>query len=50
MTGRVRTALGMAIDVNKIIQYVLFGQGERITGPFPKQTDYYNAAVKPISL
>ncbi len=39
---RVRTALGMAIDVNKIIQYVLFGQGERITGPFPKQTDYYN--------
>jgi ABC-type transport system substrate-binding protein len=45
---RVRTALGMAIDVNKIIRYVLFGQGERITGPFPKQTDYYNAAVKPL--
>jgi ABC-type transport system substrate-binding protein len=45
---RVRTALGMAIDVKKIIQYVLFGQGERITGPFPKQTDYYNAAVKPL--
>ncbi len=45
---RVRTALGMAIDVNKIIQYVLFNQGERITGPFPKQTDYYNQAVKPI--
>ncbi|HMK76366.1 MAG TPA: peptide-binding protein [Thermodesulfobacteriota bacterium] len=45
---RVRTALGMAIDVNKIIRYVLFGQGEQITGPFPKQTDYYNAAVKPL--
>jgi ABC-type transport system substrate-binding protein len=45
---RVRRALGMAIDVDKIIQYVLFGQGERITGPFPKQTDYYNAAVKPL--
>jgi len=45
---RVRTALGMAIDVNKIIQYVLFGQGEQITGPFPKQTDYYNAGVKPL--
>ena len=45
---RVRTALGMAIDVNKIIQYVLFGQGERITGPFPKQTDYYDQSVKPI--
>ncbi len=45
---RVRTALGMAIDVNKIIRYVLFGQGERITGPFPEQTDYYNTAVKPL--
>jgi ABC-type transport system substrate-binding protein len=46
---RVRTALGMAIDVNKIIRYVLFGQGEQITGPFPKQTDYYNSAVKPLA-
>ncbi len=45
---RVRTALGMAINVDKIIQFVLFGQGERITGPFPKQTDYYNQAVKPL--
>ncbi len=45
---RVRTALGMAIDVDKIIQFVIFGQGERITGPFPKQTDYYNHAVKPL--
>jgi ABC-type transport system substrate-binding protein len=45
---RVRRALGMAIDVDKVIQYVLFGQGEPITGPFPKQTDYYNAGVKPL--
>lgn len=45
---RVRTALGMAIDVDKIIKFVVFGQGERITGPFPKQTDYYNSAVKPL--
>ncbi len=44
----VRRALGMAIDVNKIIQYVLYGQGERITGPFAKQTDYYDAAIKPL--
>jgi len=45
---RVRRALGMAIDVDSIIRYVLYGQGERITGPFPKQTDYYNKAVKPL--
>ncbi|MEJ2658522.1 MAG: peptide-binding protein [Desulfobacterales bacterium] len=45
---RVRRALGMAIDVNKIIKYVLYGQGERITGPFAKQTDYYNHGIKPL--
>jgi len=45
---RVRRALGMAIDVNKIIKYVLYGQGERITGPFVKQTDYYNHSIKPL--
>jgi ABC-type transport system substrate-binding protein len=41
-------ALGMAIDVNKIIKYVLYGQAERITGPFVKQTDYYNHRVEPL--
>jgi ABC-type transport system substrate-binding protein len=45
---RIRRALGMAIDVNKIIDYVLYGQGERITGPFVKQTDYYNSTIQPI--
>ena len=45
---RVRTALGMAIDVNKIIQYVLYGQGESITGPFPKQTEYYDRNISPL--
>jgi len=45
---RVRRALGMAIDVNKIIQYVLYGQGEWITGPFVKQTDYYNHRIQPL--
>lgn len=45
---RVRRALGMAINVNKIIQYVLYGQGERITGPFVKQTDYYDQDIKPL--
>ncbi len=46
---RVRKALGMAIDVDKIIDYVLYGQGEKITGPFVKQTDYYNHAIEPLS-
>ena len=45
---RVRTALGLAIDIDKIINYVLYGQGERITGPFVKQTDYYNQGIKPL--
>jgi len=45
---RVRQALGMAIDVNKIIEYVLYNQGERITGPFVKQTDFYNPNIKPV--
>jgi len=36
---RVRRALSMAIDVDKIIKYVLYGQGERITGPFVRGTE-----------
>ncbi len=46
---RIRKALGMAIDIEKIIKYVLYGQGERITGPFVKQTDYYNHSIKPLA-
>ncbi|MGD8665111.1 MAG: ABC transporter substrate-binding protein [Desulfobacterales bacterium] len=45
---RVRQALSMAIDVDKIIEYVLYNQGERITGPFPKQTDFYNSNIEPV--
>lgn len=45
---RVRKALSMAVDIEKIINYVLHGQGERITGPFIKQTDYYNHNIKPV--
>jgi ABC-type transport system substrate-binding protein len=45
---RVRRALGMAIDVKKIIRYVLDGQGEQITGPFAEQTDYYDHNVNPL--
>jgi ABC-type transport system substrate-binding protein len=45
---RVRQALSMAIDVDKIIKYVIYNQGERITGPFPRQTDFYNHDIKPV--
>jgi ABC-type transport system substrate-binding protein len=38
----------MAIDVEKIIDFVLHGQGERITGPFVKQTDYYDTSIEPL--
>ena len=45
---RVRRALGMAIDTQEIIDYVLYGQGESITGPFVKQTDFYNHDIAPL--
>ncbi len=44
----VRRALGMAIDVDKIIKYVLYNEGERVTGPYPKITDWYDHGVQPI--
>jgi ABC-type transport system substrate-binding protein len=43
---RIRRALGMAIDVDYIIKKVIRGQGERVTGPFPKQTDFYNHTIE----
>jgi len=46
---RIRRALGMAIDVNQIIDYVLYKQGQRITGPFVTQTDYYNQKIAPLA-
>jgi ABC-type transport system substrate-binding protein len=39
----------MAIDLDKIIKFVIYNQGEPITGPFVKQTDYYNHNVKPVA-
>ena len=44
----VRTALGMAIDIDPIIQYILYGEGERVTGPYPKITDWYDPNVQPL--
>lgn len=45
---RVRKALGMAIDTEKVIRYVMYDQAERITGPFVKQTDYYDRGIQPL--
>jgi ABC-type transport system substrate-binding protein len=45
---RVRRALAMAINVDSIIDYVLYGQGERTTGPFLKQTEYYDPTIAPV--
>lgn len=44
--ARVRRALGMAINTQEIISYVLYGEAERITGPYPKQADFYDQAVQ----
>jgi ABC-type transport system substrate-binding protein len=44
----VRRALGMAIDVDQIIKHVLYGEGERVTGPYAKMTDWYDQEVQPL--
>ncbi|MFO8033099.1 MAG: ABC transporter substrate-binding protein [Desulfohalobiaceae bacterium] len=45
---RVRKALSLALDVDKIIEYVLHGQGKRITGPFVQDTEYYDHDLEPL--
>jgi len=46
--ARVRRALGMAIDVESIIKYVLSGQGRRATGPYYSNTPFADPAVQPL--
>lgn len=43
-----RRALGMAIDVEQIIRYVLYGEGERVTGPYAINTEWYDRSVAAI--
>lgn len=45
---RVRRALGMAIDVDAIIKYVMSGQAQRATGPYYSNTPYRDPDVKPL--
>lgn len=47
--ARLRKALGLALNVEEIMAYVLYGQGERISGPYPKNTRWYNPEVKPLA-
>jgi ABC-type transport system substrate-binding protein len=39
---RVRRALGMAINVDDIIKYVLFGEGKRASGPYFSNTPFHD--------
>lgn len=45
---RVRRALSMAIDVDSIIKYVLYGEGKRSTGPYFTTTPFNDPSVKPV--
>lgn len=44
----IRKALGMAINVKEIIQYLMYGEGERTTGPYPKNTEWYDPTIQPL--
>ncbi|MGE0473987.1 MAG: ABC transporter substrate-binding protein, partial [Nitrospirales bacterium] len=44
----IRTALGMAINVDEIIEYLVYGEGERTTGPYPKNTEWYDPSIQPL--
>jgi ABC-type transport system substrate-binding protein len=44
----VRRALGMAIDVDQIIRFVLYGEGERVSGPFAINTEWYDRSLAPL--
>lgn len=45
---RVRQAFTHAINREEIVQYVLYGYGTVISGPFPSHLWYYNPSVKPL--
>ena len=43
-----RRALGMAIDVGQIIRFVLYGEGEPVSGPYAVNTEWYDRSVAPL--
>ncbi|MDD9860279.1 MAG: ABC transporter substrate-binding protein [Nitrospira sp.] len=44
----VRRALGMAMNVEDFVTYILYGEGKRITGPYPPNTQWYDSSVAPL--
>jgi ABC-type transport system substrate-binding protein len=42
---RVRRALSMAIDVDSLIENVLYGEAQRVSGPYYASTVFYNPAT-----
>ncbi len=45
---KVRQAFSHAINREELVQYVLYGFGAVISGPFPSHLWYYNPNVKPV--
>ena len=46
--SKVRQALGMAINVGDFLKYLLYGEGERTTGPYPQNTEWYDHSIDPL--
>ncbi len=46
--AKVRQALGMAINVDDFLKYLLYEEGERTTGPYPKNTEWYDHSIDPL--
>lgn len=44
--ARVRRALGLAIDIQPIIDYVLYGEGRAVSGPYPWNTRWSDPTIK----
>jgi ABC-type transport system substrate-binding protein len=45
---QVRKALTMAINTEEFIEYLLYGEGEQVTGPYPKNTEWYDQSIVPL--
>lgn len=45
---RVRHALAHAIDIDAVIQYVMYGNGTPCTGPYAPVTPWFNPDIKPL--